>query len=90
MFDEELLSDASMADFSVFASDPMTVGLSLHRCFAPPVGALLRFVSKWHVPRRRDRSPSSELDLEEEEDGGLDRVFKFSLGSSLLIFWTRV
>jgi hypothetical protein len=36
-------------------------------------------------PRRCCRSPSIKLDLE-EEDGGLDRVSVFPLGSSLYIF----
>jgi hypothetical protein len=40
MFDEELLSDVSMA-VSVFASDPTTVGLSLHCSFALAGGVLL-------------------------------------------------
>jgi hypothetical protein len=74
--------------FSVFASDSMAVGLSLRRCFAPAVGALLGLVSKWLVPRRRGRSPSPEFDLEEEEDEGLDHVFKFSLWSFMLNSWT--
>jgi hypothetical protein len=49
-FTVELISDVSMVD-PVFASDSTAVGLSLRRCFAPAVGALLGFVSKWLVPR---------------------------------------
>jgi hypothetical protein len=47
--------------------------------------------SKWQVPRRRYRTPAPEyLLLEEEEDGGLDRFFKFSPSSFVLILWTPV
>jgi hypothetical protein len=68
------------------ASDPTAVGLPLRRCSASAVGSILCSVSKWHVPRRRRRSPTPEyLDLE-EDDGGLDRVFKFSSGSFMLNF----
>jgi hypothetical protein len=41
------------------------------------VGVLLGFVSKWLVPRRCGRRPSPELELEVEDDGGLDRVSSF-------------
>jgi hypothetical protein len=72
------------------------VGLNGSRAVAPPLlylgrRFLLCFISKWQVPRRRCRSPAPEyLLLEEEEDGGLDCFFKFSLWSSVLILWTPV
>jgi hypothetical protein len=72
----ELISDVSMVD-PVFASDSTAVGLSLRRRFAPAVGALLGFVSKWLVPRRCGHRTSSDLVLEEDDDGGLDRVSSF-------------
>jgi hypothetical protein len=70
----------------VTAPDHKAVGLPLRRCFDPSFGIVL-LCPQVVRPRRRCRSPTPELfDLEVEEDGGLDRVLKFSPGSSVLNF----